>query len=349
MTPLFLAFLSWFGAFFRSRHDLGLELVALRQQVGVLKRKNPRPKLSRRDRLFWLGLRRCGQNGRGRSWSSSQRLLWAGIAPGSAGTGASVSRRRPGRPKITPEVRNLIRSLAEENPTWGAPWIHGELLKLGFEIAESTVSRTWLKGSHLPDSGQRWLTFLENHREAIAAMDFFTVPTATFRVLYGFFLISHGRRNILHFNVTEHPTCAWIVQQLREAFPEDRAPQYLILDRDVKFSGEVATMLEYLGSELIRTAYRSPWQNGVAERWVGSCRRELLDHVIVLNESHLRRLVRDYLEYYHDDRIHDALRKETPTARVVERRPDATAKVVGVPQVGGSHHRSRRSSSVSSR
>jgi transposase InsO family protein len=250
-----------------------------------------------------------------------------------------LARRHSGRPTSTPELRHLIRSMAGENPTWGAPRIHGELLKLGFEISESTVSRYLAQGTSSPDSNQRWLTFLKNHREAIAAMDFFTVPTATFRVLYCFFVISHGRRNFLHFNVTEHPTCAWIVQQLREAFPEDRAPQYLLLDRDVNFSGEVATMLEYLGSELIRTAYRSPWQNGVAERWVGSCRRELLDHVIVLNESHLRRLVRDYLRYYHDDRIHDALKKETPTPRVVERRPSATAKVVGMPRVGGLHHR----------
>jgi transposase InsO family protein len=161
-------------------------------------------------------------------------------------------------------------------------------LKLGFEVSESTVSR-YLAPEHSPrDFGQRWLTFLKNHREAIAALDFFTVPTATFRVLYCFFVISHGRRKILHFNVTEHPTCSWVVQQLREAFPEDRAPRYLILDRDSKFNSEVATMLKDLGSKLIRTAYRSPWQNGVAERWVGSCRRDLLDQVIVLNESHLR-------------------------------------------------------------
>jgi putative transposase len=157
------------------------------------------------------------------------------------------------------------------------------------------------------------------------------VPTATFRVLYCFFVISHSGRQIAHFNVTEHPTATWIVQQLREAFPENRAPKYLVLDRDGKFSREVAMMLQSLGSELIRTAYRSPWQNGVAERWVGSCRRDLLDYVIVLNESHLCRLLRDYLEYYHDDRIHDALKKETPTLRVVQRRPSGTAKVVGMP------------------
>jgi len=164
---------------------------------------------------------------------------------------------------MTPKLRNLIRSMAAENPTWGAPRIHGELLQLGFEISESTVSRYLAQGTSPPDSNQRWLTFLKNHREAIAAMDFFSVPTATFRVLYCFFVIAPGRRKILHFNVTEHPTCSWVVQQLREAFPEDRAPQYLILDRDGKFNGEVARMLECLGSELIRTAYRSPWQNGV--------------------------------------------------------------------------------------
>ena len=237
MTRLLLAFLSWFGAFFRSRHDLGLELVALRQQVGVLKRKNPRPQLSPWDRLFWLGLRR--------GWSKWARVLVV-VKPetvvgwhraGFRGYWRFLARRRSGRPKITPELRHLIRSIKAENPTWGAPRIHGELLKLGFEISESTVSRYLARGASPRDSGQRWLTFLKNHREALAAMDFFTVPTATFRVLYCFFVISHGRRKILHFNVTEHPTRAWIVQQVREAFPEDRAPQYLILDRDVKFSG----------------------------------------------------------------------------------------------------------------
>jgi putative transposase len=339
MIRFLLVVLSWLGAFFRSRHHLGLELVALRQQVGVLKRKNPRPRLTLCDRLFWLGLRRCWSK-----WASvlvvvKPKTVVGWHRAGFRGYWRFLSRRRPGRPKITTALRNVIRSMAEENPTWGAPRIHGELLKLGFEISESTVSRYLAQGTSPRDSSQRWLTFLKNHREAIAAMDFFTVPTATFRVLYCFFVIGHGRRKLLHFNVTEHPTSAWIVQQLREAFPEDRAPQYLILDRDSKFKGEVAAMLEDLGSELIRTAYHSPWQNGVAERWVGSCRRELLDHVIVLNESHLRRLVREYLEYYHDDRIHDALKKEAPILRVVERRPRGTAKVVSAPRVGGLHHR----------
>jgi hypothetical protein len=135
------------------------------------------------------------------------------------------------------------------------------------------------------ESGKAWLAFLRNHREAIAAMDFFTIPTVTFRVLYCFFVINHSRRRILHFNATENPSSQWIVQQLREVFPEDSVPKYLILDRDGKFGGDVAGMLECLGSKLIRTAHHSPWQNGVAERWVGSCRRELLDHVIVLSPT----------------------------------------------------------------
>jgi putative transposase len=162
----------------------------------------------------------------------------------------------------------------------GSSQIHGELLKLGFQISECTVSRYLAQIDRGRDSSKPWLAFLKNHREAIAAMDFFTVPTATFRVLYCLFVIGHGRRRILRFDATEHPTAPWMVQQLREAFPEDRAPQYLVLDRDGKFSGEVAAMLKCLGGELIRTAYRSPWQNGVVERWVGSCRRELLDQVI---------------------------------------------------------------------
>jgi transposase InsO family protein len=189
------------------------------------------------------------------------------------------------------------------------------------------------------DARKLWLIFLKNHREVIAAMDFFTVPTATFRVLYCFFVIGHSRRRVLHFNATEHPTSPWIAQQWREAFPEDTAPRYLILDRDRKYKGEATEVLESLSGELIRTAYQSPWQNGVAERWVGSCRREMLDHVIVFNEAHLRRLVLEYLRYYHADRTHDALGKDTPDQRPVERREAGHCQVVSMPRLGGLHHR----------
>jgi putative transposase len=180
--------------------------------------------------------------------------------------------------------------------------------------------------------------FLKNHREVTAAMDFFSVPIATFCVLYCFFVISHGRSKILHFNATEHPTSTWVAQQIREAFPKDAAPRYLILDRDSKYNEEATEILKNLGSHLIRTAYRSPWPNAIAERWISSCRRELLDHVIVLNENHLRRLIRDYIRYYYEDRIHDALDKDTPERRAIEPRGVTESEVVAVPRLAGLHH-----------
>jgi transposase InsO family protein len=182
------------------------------------------------------------------------------------------------------------------------------------------------------------MTFLRNHRDGITAMDFFVVPTITFRLLYVWFVIDHGRRRIIHINVTPHPTSQWVVQQLRESFPDDLAPNYLIFDNDTIFSSEVAASIESLGTTPKRTAYRSPWQNGMAERWVGSCKRELIDHLIVLNEDHLRRLLRDYVRYYNTDRVHTSI-KDAPEGRAAEARPSSGAKVVGFPRVGGLHHR----------
>jgi putative transposase len=181
--------------------------------------------------------------------------------------------------------------------------------------------------------------FLRNHREAIAAMDFFTVSTLTFQVLYCFFIIEHGRRRILHFNVTEHPTCPWIVQQVRQAFPESCPYRYAVLDRDGKFGDEVTELLTATGMNPTRISPASPWQNGVAERWVGSCRREFLDHVIILNEAHLRRLIGDYVSYYHVDRIHDSLEKDTPAKRPVSSKPDKSGCLVSLRRIGGLHHR----------
>ena len=183
------------------------------------------------------------------------------------------------------------------------------------------------------------MTFRRNHREAIAAFDFFTIPTVTFQVLYCFFVIEHGRRKILHFNVTRHPTAEWVVQQLREAFPEAASYRYVILDRDAKFDANVVSFLQGAGLTLKQTSVQSPWQNGIAERWVGSCRRELLDHVIPLHEQHLRRLVRDYRAYYQEDRIHDALGKDTPNLRPVEKKPAPEATVISIEHLGGLHHR----------
>jgi transposase InsO family protein len=222
---------------------------------------------------------------------------------------------------------------------WGAPRVHAELLKLGFEVDERTISRCMPKRPPDPGKIQRWITFLRNHKDCMAGMDFFTVPSATFNLLYVFFVIHHARRIILHFAVTTEPYASWIVQQLREAFPKDRIPRYLILDRDGKYGDVVPTALKTMGVKLVRTAYRAPWQNPFSERFVGSVRRELLDHVVVLNEAHLHRLLSDYISYYHDDRCHLGLDKETPTGRDVTKKPSADAWVTALPRVGGLHHR----------
>jgi hypothetical protein len=190
--------------------------------------------------------------------------------------------------------------MVADNPTWGAPLIHGELLMLGFEVSERTVSRWMKRAPRNPEPAERWLAFLRNLREAIAAMDFFTVPTITFGVLYCLVVIGHDRRRILHFNVTKHPASRWIVQQLREAFPFDSAPRFLIFDRDSKYGAEVPAAVRSLTITPLRTSFECHWQNGVAERWIESCRRDLLDQVIALNEQHLKRLLSDYVRYYND-------------------------------------------------
>ena len=222
---------------------------------------------------------------------------------------------------------------------WGAPRIHGELMKLGFVVSEITVSRYMPRRPADPDQLKRWVAFLRNHKDAIAAMDFFTVPTTSLKVLYVFFVIEHGRRRVLHVNATLNPTAAWVIQQLREAFPYDTARRYLIFDRDAIFNPAVVDAIRAMGIKPKRIAYRSPWQNPVAERWIGSCRREVLEHVVIFGRRHLVRLIRCYLSYYHEDRCHLGLSKDTPHERPVTSRPSCTAKVVALPRVGGLHHR----------
>ena len=226
--------------------------------------------------------------------------------------------------------------MVAENPTWGAPRIHGELRMLGFSVSERTISRWMRRAPRNPEAAKRWLTFLRNHREAIAAMDFFTVPTLTFNLLYCFFVISHDRRRILHLNVTRHPTSSWIVQQLREAFPYQSLLRFLLFDHDQKYGLEVSAVIRSMNMACVQTSIQSPWQNGVAERWVESCRRDLLDHVIALNEHHLKRLLSEYIRYYHDDRTHLGLNKETPGGRV---RSAVRGRVVSHARLGGLHHR----------
>lgn len=246
-----------------------------------------------------------------------------------------------GGPKINKEVRELIRRMKVDNATWGAPRIHGELLQLGFEISEPTVSRYLQRLKRRSDGSKakRWLAFLNNHRELIVAFDFFTVPTLRFRTLYCFFVIEHRRRRILHFNCTAHPNSDWIVQQLRDALPLPCPYRYVLFDRDAKFGNDVIAFLKASGIQPMRTSVRSPWQNGIAERWVGTARREILDHFIPLNESHLRRVGCEYLAYYHEDRTHLGLAKDTPAHRAVEHRSNGMSQIDPQSRLGGLHHR----------
>ena len=339
---MFDPFRLWFGSalcIFRSRRNLMLENLALRQQLAVLKREHPRPRLGPLDKLFWvLALRFWSQ------WKESLflvlpdtvvrwhqagfKLYWAMLC--------KVRKRVGGGRRISKQIRELIFQMVAENPSWGAPRMHGELLMLGLDVSERTISRWMKRAPRDPEPAKRWLAFLRNHREAIAAMDFFTVPTITFGVLYCFFIIAHDRRRILHFNVTKHPTSLWIVQQLREAFPFDAAPRFLIFDRDAKYGLEVPAAVRSLKINPVQTSFESPWQNGIAERWVGSCRRELLDHIIPIDERHLKRLLSEYIRYHHEDRTHLGLGKGTPNGRS---RAIPSGRVLSHERLGGLHHR----------
>jgi putative transposase len=330
-----------FGAllrFFRSRGGLVLENLALRQQLAVLKRRHPRAKLAFVDRLFWVAVSRFWSRWKQalivvtpetvvRWHRAGFRLYWKLIS--------RVS-EQVGRRRISKEVRELTFRMVAENPTWGAPRIHGQLLMLGFDVSERTISRWMKQAPRDPEPAKRWLAFLHNHRDVIAAMDFFTVPTVTFGMLYCFFIISHDRRRILYFNVTKHPTSLWVVQQLREAFPFGSAPRFLIFDRDGKYGLEVPIAVRALKISPVRTSYESPWENGIAERWVESCRRDLLDHIIAVNEGHLKRLLSEYVRYYHEDRTHLELRKGTPDGRI---RSVTSGRVISAERLGGLHHR----------
>ena len=246
--------------------------------------------------------------------------------------------RRGGRPAIDPDVRELIRTMSRNNIGWGAPRIHGELKMLGIQISESTVAKYMIRHRNPPS--QTWRTFLANHTDCIAGIDFFTVPTATFRILYVFIVLSHDRRHIVHFNVTAHPTAMWTAQQLVEAFPFDSAPRYLLRDRDSIYGERFRNRVKSLGIDEVLTAPRSPWQNPYVERIIGSIRRECLNHVIIFNERHLRRQMKSYSTYYHEARTHLSLDKQSPVPRSIE--PPEQGKVVAIPHLGGLHHEYRR-------
>jgi putative transposase len=316
----------------RSWNDLALENLALRQQLAVFKRRTPRPRLDAADRLFWIGLSRWWPR-----WQEALCLVKPQTVVSWHRAGVRLfwrwRSRRGGRPRVDAEIRALVQRLARDNATWGAPRIHGELLKLGYRVAQSTVA-AYLPSRPKPPS-QTWRTFLKIHLFQAAAIDFFVIPTVTFRLLYGFVVLEHGRRRISHIAVTAHPTAAWTSRQLREAFPFDTAPRFLHRDRDSIFAEGVTATIRAMGIEDAPSALRSPWQNPYCERLIGSLRRELLDHVIVLGERHTVRLLREYQAYYNESRPHVSLAKDAPDGRAVESVGSVRSREV----LGALHHR----------
>jgi putative transposase len=343
--PIFLAtLLATLSAILRSRVALGLENLALRHQIGVLQRSaRKRSKLTPLDRLLWAWLSRIWSDWRSAlaivqpetviAWHRRRfRLFWAW----------RIRRGQPGRPTLPREVRDLIRRMCRGNPTWGAPRIHGELLKLGIDIGETSVSKYMVRCRNPPS--QTWRSFLDNHLQQLVSIDFFTVPTIRFQVLYVFLVLAHDRRRILHFNVTARPTAEWTGQQLREAFPFDVLPRYLLRDRDAIFGDDFRRQVTDMGIQEVLSTPRSPWQRAYVERVIGSIRRECLDHAIVFNETSLRRILISYFDYYHRSRTHLSLGKDSPLPRSIQ--PPEMGRVVAVPQVGGLHHRYERQSAA---
>src|ERR1700682_3094358 len=303
---------------FKSKIRLEAENAALRPQLVVLRRKlKGRARLTSNDRWFFVQLYR---------WFPSILPAVVIIRPetlvrwhraGFRRYWRWQSRRRGGRAPIEAELRALIRQMSRENLLWGAPRIHGELLKLGFEPAQSSVAKYMVKHRGPPSQG--WRTFLRNHAPDIAARDLFVVPTIGFRLLYGFVIVRLHRRDLVSINVTANPTAEWVARQITEAFPWDGAPRYLIRDRDRIYGAIVTRRLRAMGIRDKPIAPASPWQNGFAERIIGSIRRECLDHVIVLGEGHLRRILKSYAAYYNDIRTHRSLDKDAPVTRQIQR------------------------------
>ena len=340
MTALLVALFATLRCALRSRLELETEILALRHQLAVLQRHGPkRPRLGRVDRGLWVLLSRLWPQ-----WRDALQIVTPDTVVRWHRRGFALywrwrSRpRRPGRPPVAPAVRDLIRQMQAANPLWGAPRIHGELLKLGLTVSQSTVAN-YLRRPAGPPS-PTWRTFLKNHVTQLASVDFFVVPTLTCRVLFVFLVLAHDRRHIVHVNVTGHPTAAWTAQQIRNAFPWETAPRYLLRDRDRVYGPAFRSCVNALDIEEVLTAPRSPWQSPFVERLIGSIRRECLDHVIVWNEQSLRRHLQRYIAYYHEWRTHLSLAKDSPMPRATA--PPTGGPIVQVPHLGGLHHHYER-------
>ncbi|MCP4194349.1 MAG: transposase family protein, partial [Planctomycetaceae bacterium] len=318
----------------RSRLSLQAENAALRNQLSLYRKSGQRPRIKPADRLLWCFIAKFWADWRTTlyfvqprtviTWQKKRfRDYWRALSQSA----------KPGRPQISRELRKLIERMWEANPTWGSPKIVAELAMLGIDVAKSTVEKYRPRQAGPPSP--TWRTFLDHHVRDLVSIDFFIVPTATFRVLFVFILLAPDRRRIVHFNVTAHPTAQWTAQQIVEAFPFDTAPSYLIRDGDGIYGQRVMRRIESLGIDEVVTAPASPWQNAYVERVIGTLRRELFDHVIVLNEPHLKRLMSSYLDYYHPWRTHQSLDSDAPDGRPV--RAAETCNVVELSAVHGLH------------
>jgi len=321
----------------RSRASLQIENLALRHQLAVLRRTRHRPCIRSSDRIFWSWLSRLWSGWRDAlvivqpetviAWRRRKfREYWTKLSRSG----------KPGRSSIPCDVRDLIRRMSSANPLWGAPRIVGELGKIGIDLPKSTVAKYMVRRRRPPSA--TWRAFLKNHINDLVAVDFFVVPTVRNQILFVFLILAHHRRHVLHFNVTAYPSAEWTAQQIVEAFPWDGAPRFLLRDRDGIYGECFCRRVRNMGIEQVVIAARSPWQNPYAERLVGSIRRECLDHVIVLNERHLRKTLAAYFRYYHRWRTHQALEMDSPEGREVH----AVGRVVEVADLGGLHHHYQR-------
>jgi transposase InsO family protein len=336
--PIVVSVLLSLRSLVRSRAALHLEILALRHQLQVLERaRRPHLRLTAADRLLWVWLSRTWT-----TWRQAVVLVQPDTVVAWHRRGFRLfwtwnSRRRTGRPIVPADVRALIRTMSHANPLWGAPRIHGELQKLGVVLSQSTVAKYMARRRRPPS--QTWRTFLANHVDQVMAADFFVVPTATYRLLFVLVILAHDRRRVVHVAVTDYPTAAWTAQQLRNAFPNEDSPSYLLHDRDGAFTGIAGTLAAMQIQDVV-TAPRSPWQNAYVERFIGSIRRECLDHVIVLSAAGLQRIANAYVAYYMCSRTHLSLKQDSPTPRPVM--PPTAGRVVAIPEVNGLHHRYNR-------
>ena len=330
MRALAQIVVSGLGLAFRTRTSLQLENLALRHQLTVYQRS---------DRLFWAWLSRLWSGSRGALMFVQPRTVIAWQRKRFRDHWARLSgKTKPGRPSTSAKIRQLIRRMSKANPHWGSPRIVGELAKIGIVVAKSTVEKYMVRKRKPPSP--TWRAFLSNHAKDLVSIDFFVVPTVRFEVLFVLIVLAHHRRRIVHFGVTQHLTAEWTAQQIVNAFPWDDAPRYLLRDRDSIYGVHFRERIQNMGIEEVLIAPRSPWQTPFVERVIGSIRRDCLDHVIVLGQEHLRRILRSYFGYYHDWRTHLSLGMDCPEPRAVQ--PAEAGEIIEIPEVGGLHHHYER-------